>query len=78
MKTINSFLSADLQANIPASIDYGPVNNKAFDTGKISAERASRIPSSPKNAAVQVRMDAAWWAKNLPDVQKKWDAFLQE
>ena len=29
-------LTPDLQANLPQYVNYGPVNQKAFETGKIT------------------------------------------
>ncbi|MGF7163433.1 putative spermidine/putrescine transport system substrate-binding protein [Rhodoligotrophos appendicifer] len=78
MKVINLILSADLQANLPALIEYGPVNSKAFDTGKITPELAAATNSSPENYKLQVTLDDEWWGKNLPKIQPMWDAFIQE
>jgi putative spermidine/putrescine transport system substrate-binding protein len=78
MKVIDRILSADLQANLPQYIDYGPVNAKAFETGKISAVDAKAVNSSPENRAVQVTANDEWWGEHLPEVQAMWDKFLQE
>ena len=77
MRVINEFLSPDIQANLPKHYTYGPVNPKAFDTGKISPEEARDLNSSPENLKLQVLMDADWWAGNEKDIQPRWDAFLQ-
>ena len=71
-------LTADLQANLPALIDYGPVNLKAFETGKISEADAKASNSSPENIKVQALLRSDWWGKNLATVQPMWDAFVQE
>jgi putative spermidine/putrescine transport system substrate-binding protein len=78
MKVINLILTADLQANLPALIDYGPVNLKAFETGKISEADAKASNSSPENIKVQALLRSDWWGKNLATVQPMWDAFVQE
>jgi putative spermidine/putrescine transport system substrate-binding protein len=75
MKVINEMLSADLQADIPSYISYGPANPKAYGLGKISAETATQLPSAPENFAKQLVIDAAWWA--TPDGQKSNERWLQ-
>ena len=77
-KAIALMVSPDLQANIPALIDYGPINAKAFDTGKISAEAAAKINSSPVNAARQTYMNFDYWRENLAKLTERMDAFLQQ
>jgi putative spermidine/putrescine transport system substrate-binding protein len=78
MKVLNLILSADLQANLPALIDYGPINMKAFETGKISEADARASNSSPENAKVQILQRSDWWGENLATIQPMWDAFVQE
>ena len=77
-KAIALMVSADLQANIPALIDYGPVNAKAFDTGKIPAAAVANINSSPANAAKQTYMNFDFWRENLTKLTERMDAFLQQ
>jgi putative spermidine/putrescine transport system substrate-binding protein len=77
MKVINEFISADIQANIPAAFTYGPVNPKAFQTGKISPALAASLNSAPANLALQLTLGSKWWADNEAAVQPKWDAMLQ-
>jgi putative spermidine/putrescine transport system substrate-binding protein len=78
MKVINEFISPDLQANLPKYFSYGPVNPKAFETGKISPQERTAIPSAPENVKRQVLFDTAWWVANEKMVQPLWDEFLQE
>jgi putative spermidine/putrescine transport system substrate-binding protein len=77
-KAIALMVSPDLQANIPNYIDYGPINAKAFDTGKISADQAAKINSSPVNAAKQTYMNFDYWRENLAKLTERMDAFLQQ
>jgi putative spermidine/putrescine transport system substrate-binding protein len=77
-KAINQFISPDLQANLPLFIDYGPVNSKAFDTGKIPADIAMAANSSPKNAAMQVPLDPLYWAEHRAEARERMDNMLQE
>lgn len=37
---------------------------------------AATLPTAPANAAKQFRFDAGWWAKNLDEVQKRWNDWL--
>lgn len=75
---VNEAISADIQANLPLEIDYGPGNPKAFDTGKISAERAEQLPSAPDNAAVQALMSTEWWVSpEGEEAQRRWAEFIQ-
>ena len=54
---------AEYQANLPLYITYGPTNKKAYEIGKISAETAAMLPSSPANAAMQLPISLEWYAK---------------
>lgn len=80
MKVLNRLLSPEIQANIPQYINYGPVNVKAFDTGKISAELAANLPSSPENAKVQLQVNDEWWGdlKNAEMAQEMWTQLVQQ
>ena len=78
MKVLNRLLAPDIQANLPQYIDYGPVNQKAFETGKMSPDVARAINSSPENAKLQLTIDDFWWGENGPKVQEKWDELVQE
>ncbi|MDQ0347966.1 ABC transporter substrate-binding protein [Ancylobacter vacuolatus] len=78
-KFLNAAISADIQANFPAYIDYGPGNPAAYKTGKISPERAAQMPSSPENAAKQVLISVAWWSSPAgEEAQKRWASFIQK
>ena len=78
MQFFNEAMSPDLQANLPMFIDYGPGNPAAFGTGKISAERAKELPSSPDNAAKQALLSEEWWASPAGITAKdRWLKFVQ-
>ncbi|XDA98954.1 ABC transporter substrate-binding protein [Sulfitobacter sp. LCG007] len=53
----------EYQDDLPKYITYGPTNKAAYDTGEISAETAATLPSSPENAALQLPISLAWYAK---------------
>ncbi|MDQ7774701.1 MAG: ABC transporter substrate-binding protein [Paracoccus aminovorans] len=79
VKFVDAALDPEIQANFPAYIDYGPANPKAYDTGKISPERAAEMPSSPENAARQLLVSTEWWAS--PEGEKalaRWAEFIQQ
>lgn len=78
MQAINMFVSPDLQANLPQYVNYGPVNQKAFETGKITPEMAAKSNSSPANLAAQLVLDKAFWTDNGQKGQEMWDKFMQE
>ena len=78
MKALAMFVSPDLQANLPLHIGNGPVNMKAFDTGKIPPERAKMIVSAPDNVKKQVTLDANFWADHMTEAQERFTNFLQE
>jgi putative spermidine/putrescine transport system substrate-binding protein len=77
-KVIALMVSPDLQANIPTYIDYGPINSKAFDTGKITPAAMASINSAPANAAKQTSMNFEFWRANLTKLTERMDAFLQQ
>jgi len=78
MKALAMFLQPDIQANLPLHIANGPVNVKAFDTGKIPADKIPGIVSAPENVKKQVLIDPAYWADHMVEVQERFNNFLQE
>ncbi|WP_137391103.1 ABC transporter substrate-binding protein [Rhodoligotrophos defluvii] len=80
MKVLNRLLAPDMQAAIPQFIAYGPVNSKAYETGKITPEIAETLPSAPQNLKVQVPVNDEWWGdlKNAEKVQEMWTQLVQE
>ncbi|HKS12046.1 MAG TPA: ABC transporter substrate-binding protein [Pseudomonas sp.] len=78
VKFVNEAISPELQANLPQYIDYGPGNPAAFDTGKVSAERAKQLPSAPDNAARQAMLSEEWWSSAEGIAAKdRWLKFVQ-
>jgi len=78
MKALARFVSPDLQANLPLYIGNGPVNLKAFETGKIPADKRARIVSAPENMKKQVLLDFDYWADHLVDAEERFNDFLQQ
>jgi len=78
MKAIADFVSPEFQADLPKYIPYGPANQNAYKTGKITPEMIKNSVTSPENQAMQVIMDKPWWAANGQAAQERWDAFIQQ
>jgi putative spermidine/putrescine transport system substrate-binding protein len=78
MKALAMFLKPEIQANLPLYIANGPVNLKAFETGKIPAEKVAEVTSAPENAKKQVLMDPAFWADHMVEAQEKFDNLIQQ
>ncbi len=79
IRFVNAAESPELQANLPLYIDYGPGNPAAFKTGKISAQRAAELPSSPQNAAQQALLSEEWWASPAGiQARARWLKFMQQ
>lgn len=76
MRLINHLLDPAYQANLPAHIPYGPLNQDAFTKGLIPADVAEKVVTSAENIKVQVITDMGWWAENTAEAQSKWDAVM--
>jgi putative spermidine/putrescine transport system substrate-binding protein len=63
MQFLAEISKAEYQANLPKYITYGPTNKAAYDLGTIDEAAARALPSHPDNAAMQVPVDIAWYAK---------------
>jgi putative spermidine/putrescine transport system substrate-binding protein len=68
----------EYQDNLPEYITYGPTNKAAYDTGKIDAAMAARLPSSPENAALQLPISLDWYAKWETIAAEKYQEMLTE
>ncbi len=78
MRLINQLLNPEYQANLPKFLPYGPMNQDAFKTGKISAEEAARVITSEENLPKHIILDKPYWAQNGQKLQEQWDAFMQQ
>jgi putative spermidine/putrescine transport system substrate-binding protein len=76
MKAIEIMSRPDVQARLPMIINYGPVNQDAFEF--IPKEVAEKLPNSPANSKNSFVLDNNWWAQNLDEVTKRFDLFIQE
>ncbi|WP_136621747.1 MULTISPECIES: ABC transporter substrate-binding protein [Mesorhizobium] len=77
MKALARFVSPDLQANLPKHAANGPVNVKAFETGKLTREEAAKVISSPENLKKQVLLDPQFWGDNIVGIQARWQNLVQ-
>lgn len=66
------------QAGLTKYITYGPTNKKAYDLGTIDADYARRLPSYPDNAARQLTIDLAWYAKYEAQASQAYQNMLTE
>lgn len=64
MKFLAEISKPKYQADLTKYITYGPTNTKAYDLGTISPDYAKKLPSYPANAAKQLPVDIAWYAKH--------------
>jgi putative spermidine/putrescine transport system substrate-binding protein len=78
MKVINSFVDPELQANLPQYVAYGPVNQDAYETGKITPDLLENANTRPDNLDKQVIQDKPYWAEHGQATQERWDAFMQQ
>jgi len=79
-KVIAAMVSPEIQANIPAAMPfYGPVNENAFATGKISDAAKADINSSPENRAQQVLINADFWAhSDRPAITARYESLMKQ
>ena len=73
MQLVNAMTRAGPEARFAAMIKYGPLNEKAFDTGLIPESVADRLPTNPQNAQMQLAEDDVWWAINSVRAERAFD-----
>jgi putative spermidine/putrescine transport system substrate-binding protein len=78
MKTINSFLDPQFQADLMNYVPYGPVNQEAYQTGKIPKEMMERANTAPDNYKKHVIQNKEYWAEAGQKSQERWDQFMQK
>jgi putative spermidine/putrescine transport system substrate-binding protein len=64
MRFLAEISKPQYQAALTKYITYGPTNQDAFKNGLISDAVAKTLSSAPANAAMQIPLDAGWYAKN--------------
>lgn len=79
MRLINEMLDPERQANYANIIPYGPVNPEAYDTGIISDEVRSTLPTAPENVDNTFLLDADFWASEEGvRAIERWSQFTQQ
>jgi putative spermidine/putrescine transport system substrate-binding protein len=78
MKFLAEISKPQYQAELTKYITYGPTNKKAYDLGTIEASYAKTLPSYPDNAAKQLTIDIAWYAKNEAAASQAYQNMLTE
>jgi putative spermidine/putrescine transport system substrate-binding protein len=77
-KVISLIISADREAAFANALGYGPVNEQAFENGRIPEAVARELPSSPENKKLQVVVDPAWWLEHQAAVTERFQDFIQQ
>ena len=78
MKALAKAVSAEILANIPQYIDYGPANLKSYETGKISPELAKTLNTAPDNVAKQAIVRGDWWGEHGAAARDRWAKFINQ
>jgi putative spermidine/putrescine transport system substrate-binding protein len=76
MKMVGAIVSPDIQANLPKYINYAPINQKAYENGRMSAEMAAGLNTSPANIKNQVVLNIKWWAEHAQEIQERFDKLM--
>jgi putative spermidine/putrescine transport system substrate-binding protein len=76
MKVLAQIVSPEIMASLPKYIDYGPANQRAYDTGKITADQMKTLNTSPENAKKQIIMNGEWWAEHGNEAQEAWNNLM--
>jgi putative spermidine/putrescine transport system substrate-binding protein len=76
MKVIGAIVSPDIQANLPKYINYAPINQKAYDPGRIPADVAAKLNTSPEDIRQQIVLNVKWWAEHAQEVQERFDKLM--
>lgn len=74
MKLMAFYARAENEAQFSQLFPNGVPNRKAY--ALMSRETVALLPTSPGNVERQVRLDYAWWAKNVDEITKRWLAFV--
>jgi putative spermidine/putrescine transport system substrate-binding protein len=62
------------QARLSMLIPYGFVNNKAADI--VPPDILKSLPTNPAIKSKLINFNTQWWADNLTDIVKRWNAFI--
>jgi putative spermidine/putrescine transport system substrate-binding protein len=75
MKFLDFVGRAEYEAIFARLMYYGPQNPRAYDL--IDPEVAKQLPTYPANEKLAHKVNFAWWADNLPAMQRRFQLWLQ-
>jgi putative spermidine/putrescine transport system substrate-binding protein len=74
MRLMAHYARPEPEAQFAELFPYGVPNRLAYQ--RMSKETLALLPTAPGNVERQIQVDAAWWAKNIDAVLKRWLTFL--
>ena len=74
MKLMAFYTRPENEAQFSQLFPNGVPNLKAY--ALMPKETVALLPTSPGNVERQIKIDAAWWAKNVDEITKRWLTFL--
>lgn len=74
MKLMAFYARPEPEAQFAQGFPNGVPNRKAY--ALMTKDAMALLPTAPGNIERQVRIDYAWWSKNVDEITKRWVAFL--
>ena len=74
MKLMAFYARPENEAQFAQLFPNGVPNRKAY--ALMPKETVALLPTSPGNVEHEIRLDYAWWAKNVDEITKRWLAFI--
>jgi putative spermidine/putrescine transport system substrate-binding protein len=74
MRLMAHYTRPEAEAEFAELFPYGVPNRLAY--GRMSAATLAVLPTAPGNLGKQFQVNAAWWAKNIDAILKRWLAFI--
>jgi putative spermidine/putrescine transport system substrate-binding protein len=74
MKLMAFYARPENEAQFAQMFANGVPNIKAY--ALMPKETVALLPTSPENIGKQIRIDAAWWSKNVDEITKRWLGFV--
>lgn len=76
-KFVAQTVSPALQARIPQMMPYySPTNGDAYALAQVAPEVLAKSNASPENRALQVVLDADWWADNMAEMTEEYKTLI--
>jgi len=73
-KLIDFMMQPEVQAKYSQDLQYGPTNQKAFDS--IPAAHVERMPGGPNSKQLGFMRDVGWWESNRDKVNRTWSRWI--